>query len=117
MTPRLRLLGAAGAAVVLLAACDPFGPLGVLSDEQRLDTIVLAPDSTNVRKGDSVRVTARLVGKGGGTVSGTPAYSAGNPAVISVTATGWVKGLQVGRSEVLATLSQKRGAGVIIVTP
>ncbi len=116
MSRRLRLLGAAGVAA-LLAACDPFGPLGVLTDEQRLDSVVITPDSTNVKKGDSVKVTVKLVGKGGGTVSGTPAFTAGNPVVISVSAAGWVKGLQVGRSEVLATLAQKRGASVIVVTP
>ncbi|MBI3792190.1 MAG: hypothetical protein HY275_15105 [Gemmatimonadetes bacterium] len=115
---RARLLGAAGAALaVVLAACDPFGPLGVLTDEQRLDTIVLTPDSTNVKVGDSVQVVFKLVGKGGGTVAGTPSFSAGNPVVISVASTGWVKALRVGRSEVLATLNQKRGASVVVVTP
>ena len=114
----IRRLVVAGIAVLLLAACDPFGPLKVLTEEQQLASIHLTPDSTDVRVGDSVLVTVTLVGKGGGTVSsGTPVFTLGNPLNISVSPTNFVKGLRVGRSELLATLSGKRGSAVINVIP
>jgi hypothetical protein len=114
---RLMLVAAiAGSAV--LAACDPFAPLKVLSDEQLLASIVLAPDSANVRVGDSVQVTVSLVGKGGGTISGAPlTLTVGNPLLISASPSGWVKGLRVGKTEVLATSEGKRGSAVINVIP
>lgn len=117
MNRRIALLLAATVAVTL-AACDPLGPLAVFTDEQRLESIVLTPDSTDVKVGDSVKVAIQLVGKGGGTITtGSPVISLGNPLVISTNASGWVKGLRVGRSEVLATLAGKRGSSVVRVIP
>lgn len=101
----------------LAAACDPLAPLGVLSDEQKLDSITISPDSSNVRVGDSVQVTVTLVGKGGGTIGGTPVITLGNPLVVTLTASGWLRGVAVGRTEVLATYGNKRGAAVVRVVP
>ncbi len=114
----IRRLVVAGVVALALAACDPFGPLTVLTAEQRLASITLSPDSTDVRVGDSVLVTVQLVGKGGGTLStGTPVFTLGNPLYISVSPTNYVKGLRVGRSELLATLDGKRGSAVFNVIP
>ncbi len=109
---------AVGVLAVALAACDPFGPLGVLTDDQRLESIVFTPDSSDLRVGDSVKVAFKLVGKGGGNLtSGTVTFTAGNPILISVSSAGYVKGLRVGRTEVLGTMSGKRGVAVINVVP
>ncbi|MBI2797596.1 MAG: hypothetical protein HYX65_12925 [Gemmatimonadetes bacterium] len=117
---RLALLGAAGAAVLAVAAaCDPTLPLQALSEDQKLASIDATPDSTNLRVGDSVRVLVRYIGKGGGSISptGTPVFTVGNPLVVSVAAGGWVKAIRLGRSEVLATVSGKRDGIVVQVVP
>jgi hypothetical protein len=114
-------LALAGLAVAALAlGCDPLQPLQVLSEDQKLLSITLAPDSTNLSMsgGDTLRLGVTLHGKGSGTISGpVPAWTVGNPLIISVDATGLIHGLQVGRSEVLATLNGHRGVAVVIVTP
>ncbi len=116
-----RRLGTFMAGAVLLAAvaaCDPIAPLGVLTDEQLLEHIVFTPDSTDVHVGDSVQVTIKKVGKGGGTISsGTVVLTVGNPLLVSVSSGGYVKGLRVGTTEVLGTLSGRRGSAIIRVIP
>ena len=115
---RRRMGFLAAVAFAAVAACDPLAPLKVLSEEQRLASIVLSPDSTNVKVGDSVQVVVSLVGKGGGSISGSAVtLTVGNPLVISASASGWVKGLRVGKTEVLATSDGKRGSAVINVIP
>lgn len=105
-------------ALASLAACDPLGPLQVLSEEQRLESIMIAPDSTDLKVGDSIKVVVTLVGKGGGNLTGqSPVLTVGNPFNISVNASQYVKGLRVGRSEVLATAAGVRGSAVIRVIP
>lgn len=111
---------ACAAAVALVVACDPFQPLQVLSEDQKLQSITLSPDSTNLSKtgGDTLRLGVVLHGKGSGTISGeAPTWSVGNPLILSVDATGLIRGLRVGRSEVLATLRGHRGTAVVVVTP
>ena len=107
-------------AAAWLVACDPLQPLQVLSEDQKLQSITLAPDSTNLAMsgGDTLRLSVTLHGKGSGTISGkVPIWTVGNPLVVSIDSTGLIRGLRVGRSEVLATLSGKRGTAVVIVTP
>ena len=115
----LALLAAAAGVSVLAVACDPTLPLQALSEDQKLASIDATPDSTNLQVGDSVRVLVRYIGKGGGSISptGTPAFTAGNPLVVTVTASGWVKAIRLGRSEVLATVSGKRDGMVVLVVP
>ena len=118
MTRRLGSLVAGAVVLVAIAACDPLAPLGVLTDEQLLESIAFTPDSTDLHVGDSVHVAVKKVGKGGGTVaSGTVVLTVGNPLVISVSNAGYVKGLRVGTTEVLGTLSGRRGSAVIRVIP
>lgn len=114
----IRRLVVVAVGALALVACDPFGPLQVLTEEQRLASIMLRPDSTDLRVGDSVLVTVTLIGKDGGNIStGTPVFTLGNPLNISLSPTNYVKGLRVGRSELLATLSGKRGSAVVHVIP
>ena len=119
--PRLPLLLAAVAAATLAiaAACDPTLPLQALSEDQKLASIDATPDSTNLRVGDSVKVLVRYIGKGGGQIAapGAVVFSAGNPLVVTVAQTGWVKALRLGRSEVLATVAGKRDGMVVLVVP
>ncbi len=118
MTRRIGTLLAGVALLTAVAACDPFAPLGVLTDEQLLESISFTPDSADVRVGDSVLVTVKRVGKGGGTISnGTVVLTVGNPLLISITNAAYVKGLRVGTTEVLGTLSGRRGSAVIRVIP
>ena len=115
------LVTAIGAVLALsvAAACDPTLPLQVLSEDQKLASIDATPDSTNLRVGDSVKVTVKYIGRGGGQISstGTPVFTVGNPLVVTVAQTGWVKAVRLGRSEVLATVSGKRDALVVLVVP
>ena len=107
-------------ATALGIACDPLQPLQVLSEDQKLLSVSLAPDSTNIALSgaDTVRLAVTLHGKGSGTISGpVPAWSVGNPLIISIDATGLIRGLRAGRSEVLATVNGKRGLAVVVVTP
>lgn len=118
MTRRIGTLIAGAVMLAAIAACDPFAPLGVLTDEQLLENIVFTPDSADVHVGDSVQVTVKKVGKGGGTISsGTVVLTVGNPLYVSVSNGGYVKGLRVGTTEVLGTLSGRRGSAIIRVIP
>ena len=120
MTSAQTRLGVLAAGLALaLAACDPTLPLQALSEDQKLASIDATPDSTNLRVGDSVKVLVRYIGKGGGTIAstGAPVFTVGNPLVVTVAQTGWVKAARLGRSEVLATVSGKRDAAVILVVP
>ena len=106
-------------ALSMLAACDPTLPLQALSEDQKLASIDATPDSTNLRVGDSVKVLVKYIGKGGGQISatGTPIFTVGNPFIVTVAQTGWVKAVRLGRSEILATVSGKRDALVVLVVP
>lgn len=107
-------------ALAVVVSCDPLQPLQVLSEDQKLLSVSLAPDSTNIALSgaDTVRLAVTLHGKGSGTISGpVPAWSVGNPLIISIDATGLIRGLRAGRSEVMATVNGKRGLAVVVVTP
>lgn len=102
------LLGTAGVAAA--SACDIARPFTIIDDARPIDRIVVAPAVANAAVGDTVRFTARVLGRSDQELSEvTVTWSAGDPGVARSLGNGRFVLLAAGTSEVLATAVGQRG--------
>ncbi|MCC6318491.1 MAG: Ig-like domain-containing protein [Gemmatimonadaceae bacterium] len=110
MKNRLLLL-----ALVALAACrseDTVDP------GQSATTVSLSVSAEFVVVGDSVQFTARVVDGNGQTVTGASLqWSSSNPAIATVSNTGWVKGVAPGEAAITARSGSATASALFIVDP
>lgn len=115
MTRRRMLLAAvllAGAGV----ACDPTKPLRVIDDPRPIRRVVVRPDTIVASVGDTVQFDATaLAARDREAGEFAAAWTVGNPGAARALGTGRVVALDVGTSEIFATIRGLRGRAVLVV--
>jgi uncharacterized protein YjdB len=78
-------------------------------------SVVVSPSSATVAAADSVQLTATVTGADGGTLNVQVDWATLNPAVATVSSTGWVRGVTAGQVQIVATYSGVGGSSQVTV--
>lgn len=98
-----------------VAGCDVSEPFRVLTDERRVESVIVTPAIANANIADTVQLTARPVGPGDRTVSEAEiVWSTGDPSIARSIGAGRFVVLSAGQAQVFATTRGRRGTAQIV---
>jgi uncharacterized protein YjdB len=78
-------------------------------------SVVVSPASVSVAAADSVQLTATVTAAGGAPLNVQVEWATLNPAVATVSSTGWVRGASAGQVQIVATYSGVGGSSQVTV--
>jgi uncharacterized protein YjdB len=78
-------------------------------------SVAVTPASASVAAADSVQLTATVTGAGGQTMNVQVEWATLNPAVATVSSTGWVRGVTAGQVQIVATYGGVGGSSQVTV--
>jgi len=103
------------ATAAIVAAC---GDAGTGPESRTVATVVITPSAPQIYEGDEITLGARTLSASGSELSGRAVtWTSSDQTVATVSATGVVKALKDGQTEITATSEGKTGRVTVIVAP